>query len=244
VVQINWTALTLAVIALFALSGFFRGWWKEAITTAFLAALVFLLATPTLAKAGVDGVNNLVEWTWKFIPNSVLPTVETVFNVTAGQIPALDAGSAGTWLIVLVLFVAASVVITRSSLPNYGAGMGYAVRPTASIFGGLLGGLNGFVVMGLVHEYLDGRSLPGGGQSAVGLATATTQAVARSGVTLTATNAPSITILDSYIPWILVLVGVGVLIMALNSRLGYKKSNNGFRKFYSKEPYGYQKYGK
>ena len=42
-------------------------------------------------------------------------------------------------------------------------GYAYTVRPTGSILGGLLGGLNGFLIINLIREYLDGRNLPGGG---------------------------------------------------------------------------------
>ena len=48
-IEINWSAITYYVIGLFALSGFFRGWWKEAITAFFLGILVFLLRTPDVA---------------------------------------------------------------------------------------------------------------------------------------------------------------------------------------------------
>ena len=40
--QINWMVLTYFVIGLFILNGFFRGWWKEAITLSFLAILGIL----------------------------------------------------------------------------------------------------------------------------------------------------------------------------------------------------------
>ena len=42
-VEVNWTLLTYLFIALFALGGYFKGWWKEAIVTVFLTVLVLLL---------------------------------------------------------------------------------------------------------------------------------------------------------------------------------------------------------
>lgn len=237
-VQIDWTVLTLAVIGIFTLAGFFRGWWREAITTGFLVIMLLLLQNPTLAQMVVDVINQIVAAIWGIIPPTLLPTVEGVLGVPAGQVPIIDAGGAGTWLIGLMFLMVLSILIGRYSLANH------YVSPIGSLLGGLLGGLNGFMVMGLIREYLDGRSLPGIQQVGATLPSEITQsatghAMATSGVAFTATNVPTITILDSYLPWILVLIGLGVVVMALKNRVGYQ-NNNGFRRFYTKKPYGYK----
>jgi hypothetical protein len=238
-VEIDWTTFTLAIIALFTLAGFFKGWWKEAITTGFLIFLLFLLNTPAAAQAVVDLVNSGIEFVWGLIPGSILPTVEAVVNVSPGEVPYVDASSGGTWLIALMFAMVLSILIARYGLSNYNA------SPIGSILGGLLGGFNGFIFMGLIREYLDGRNLPSASQAAVVLPSeiaqsAGAQAVAGSGVAFTATNVPAITIMDSYMPWILMLIGAGVLLMALKNRVGYQKSSNGYRKFTTKRPYGYK----
>ncbi len=242
--EINWTALTYAVIALFAISGFFKGWWKEAITTGFLAALVFLLRNPDLAQVVINAVNNGIQWLWKFVPNGLHPTLEQVFNLQPGEVPLIDAGDPGTWLVILIFFIAASIIVSRYSLRNYGAGAGYEVKPAGSVLGGLLGGLNGFIIMGLIREYLNGVNLPGGvTPTTAAIESGGTVGAASSGVVLSATNVPATTLLDSYLPWFLMLIGAVVFLAAMKNRVGYAKNKDGYRRIHVKQPYGYKKYG-
>lgn len=248
--EINWTLLTYMVIGLFALSGFFKGWWKEAVTTVFLAILILLLNNPSFAQAVVDIINSIVAFIWGLIPASFLPTVESVLeNVfaidTSGGVPQLDAGNPGTWLIILILFIMIAILVSRLLLPNTikkSRGYAYVVRPTGSILGGLMGALNGFLIVNLVREYLDGRNLPAAGPPAE-LAMAESgraMATASSGVTVQAVEMPGFTILDSSLPWILMGIGFLVLLVILKNRVGLH-SRNGFRKIDYKVPYGYQK---
>jgi hypothetical protein len=113
---------------------------------------MLMLRTPDLAQGFIDGINWFIELTWGIIPASLLPVVEQVFDVPAGVVPLIDASDPGTWLIMLIFFLLLSIVIGRSSLPDHGSGPGYEVRPIASILGGLLGGLNGFILMGLIRS--------------------------------------------------------------------------------------------
>ena len=246
--EINWTVLTYFVIGLFALSGFFKGWWKEAMTTVLLAVLVFLLQNPTAAELVIETLNGILAAVWAFIPDSLLPTVDaTVNNVlgveTNGGAIQVDAGDASTWLIILILVIAASIIFSRTTLPGgiIQPGMRYAPTPTGSVLGGLIGGLNGFLIMNLIREYLDGRNLPGGllteiapagGGGSVGIAS--------SGVAIRAVEVPNFTILDSFLPWIIIGGGLLILLAVLRSRVGIH-SNRGFRKINYKVPYGYKK---
>lgn len=232
--EINWTVLTYFVIGLFALSGFFKGWWKEAVTTVFLAVLVFLLQNPDLAQRVIDTLNSILVTIWSFIPDSLLPAV--------GGVAQANASDASTWLIILILVIAAAIIFSRTTLPGgiIQPGMRYAPTPTGSVLGGLLGGLNGFLIINLVREYLDGRSLPGGllteiapagGGGSVGIAS--------SGVAIRAVEVPSFTILDSFLPWIIIGGGLLIFLAVLRNRVGLH-SNRGFRKIDYKVPYGYK----
>ena len=244
--EINWTMLTYAVIALFALSGFYKGWWKEAITAAFLALLMLLLKSPELAQSFVDGINRIVGVVWRIVPSSIKPTLEQVFNIGPGAVPTVDASDPTTWLIILVFLMLVSIIISRSSLPNSGPGKGYEVRPMGSVLGGLLGGLNGFIVMGLIRAYLNGSNLPGNETGAppteIVTAAGGSVGVATTDVVITATDVPAFTLLDSYLPWALIVLGGMVFIMALTNRVGMS-TKDGYRKVSQKQPYGYREYG-
>jgi len=233
--EINWTVLTYFVIGLFALSGFFKGWWKEAMTTVFLAILVFLLQNPDLAQRVIDTINGILAAIWSFIPNSLLPAV-------GGAAVQAEAGDANTWLLILILVIAMAIIVGGIMLPSgiRQPGMRYATTPTGSILGGLIGGLNGFLIINLIREYLDGRNLPGiplteiaptGGGGTVG--------VASSGVAMRAVDVPNFTILDSFLPWIIIGGGLLILFAVLRNRVGLH-SNKGFRRIDYKVPYGYK----
>lgn len=245
--EINWTVLTYFVIGLFALSGFFKGWWKEAVTTVLLTILVFLLQNPTAAELVIETLNDILATVWGFIPDSLLPTIDATLNSvlgveTRGGAIQANAGDASTWLIILILVIAASIIFSRTTLPGgiIQPGVRYAPTPTGSVLGGLIGGLNGFLIMNLVREYLDGRNLPGGllteiapagGGGSVGIAS--------SGVAIQAVEVPSFTILDSFLPWIIVGGGLLILLAILRNRVGLH-SRKGFRRIDYKRPYGYK----
>jgi hypothetical protein len=240
-VGINWTVLTLLVIGLFALAGLFKGWWKEAITTIFLGILVFFLQVPDVAQIFIDLINLIISTIWRILPDFVLDFLETVLGIGAtGAPPQIDAGSAQTWLIVLIVFIGLAILIGRLSLPGSGRRAdtysSYVVTFGGSLFGALLGALNGWLIIGLIRTYLDGRSLPGGGEMA-----ATSMATPPSDqVVIQAVDVPHTTILDSFLPWLFVGIGLVVLLAAIRSRVTVKEKK-GFRKVVYKSPVGYEK---
>jgi hypothetical protein len=230
VVEINWTAITYFVIGLFALSGFFSGWWKVAITTVLLVGLVLLLQNPELAQSLVGTMNSIIAWVWD------------LFDQTS-QPPQFDAGSTTTWIIVLILAITLAILISRLMLPGgvRSSGVAYTVRPLGSILGGVLGAVNGFLIINLIREYVDGRNLPPSSlQTEISAAGRGTTAMASSGVTFTAVDVPTITILDSFVPWIIVGLGLIVFLALLRSRLGIH-SKKGYRRIDYKAPFGYRK---
>ncbi|MEW5956312.1 MAG: hypothetical protein AB1801_01215 [Chloroflexota bacterium] len=246
--EINWTVLTYFVIGLFILNGFFRGWWKEAITTVFLVILVFFLQQPSIAEAFTNIINTILNTIWEFLPDSLVELLRNFFEnglgvqtATNGAIQA-DPSNGTTWLIVLVLFLVIAGLIGRSSLP-YGRS-GYAVRPIGSILGGLVGGLNGLILINLVREYLDGRNLPGGTgtlPAEISMAGQGGGRVASAGLSIQATQLPDFTILDSFLPWIIIIIGLFIFWAALINRVGIS-SKDGFRKVDYRQPFGYKRY--
>ena len=94
--QIDWMVLTYLIIIVFAIGGFFRGWWKEAITTFFLVGLLILLQRPDWAQILIDVINQVILFIWQ--------VVVRIFRITATTEPfQLDASSGGTWILILLL---------------------------------------------------------------------------------------------------------------------------------------------
>lgn len=245
--EINWTVVTYLVVGVFALAGFYRGWWKEAFTTFLLVILIFLLKVPGVAQWLVDRLNDLLAAIQAFLPASVISLLQDVFGLsTTGGVIQANSAEPGTWLLILLLFVIFAILISILSLPNRAdwnnkdkEEIFYELRPIGSVLGGLVGGLNGFIVINLVREYLDGRNLPGV-QTSLPTEVATTGSVALPGVAAQATELPGFTILDGALPWIFIAIGLLIFITAIKNRYVLHKDQKGFIKPYFLAPYGYK----
>jgi hypothetical protein len=246
-VEINWTILTYIVIALFAISGFSRGWWKEALTTVILVIFIILLQIPGVAEAVIDFYNEVVAFIWSLFPNTVqagiASTTETIFSVQLDDPPfQIDIGDPASWLFIFLILLILAVLLSRIFLPQ-GARPGaiYEVTPVGSFLGALAGGFNGFLIINLVREFIYGRLLPGDpfpteiAQAEGGQAFAT----ASSGVGVRAVSVPGFSIFDSFIPWVLIGLGVFLFLLILRNRV-WLHSRNGFRRLDYRIPYGYR----
>ena len=91
-------------------------------------------------------------------------TIDTVFYkmLACNLVSQFDAGSTTTWIIVLILAITLAILISRLMPPGgvRSSGVAYTVRPLGSILGGVLGAVNGFLIINLIREYVDGRNLP------------------------------------------------------------------------------------
>ncbi len=246
--EINWTVITYLVVGLFALSGFFKGWWKEAITTIFLVLLVSLLQLPGVATMVVDFINRIISFIWNILPPGIQDflynMMANVFGVTtasASTPPLFDPSSATTWIIFLIMFMILAIIIGRTGLQRdlHGQGRYYAPTFVGSISGGLLGALNGFILINLIKAYLTGASLPTSSMaSSSQYASPASSSMGVASVGFQATAVPQYSILDSFIPWIVILIGMGLFAAALGTRF----SRQGLNVSAKKIPPGYKGY--
>lgn len=234
--DINWAILGYIVIGIFAMSGFFKGWWKEAITTFFLVFLVFLWRYPPLAKLFIDLINFVLAMVINILPDNLRAIWRDFLDMNLG-IPTtdgmlqLDAGNGGMWLIILLLLVGLAIFLSRAILPGtFRVGLNTIYRPgfRASVLGGVLGAFNGFLILSLIIGYLNGTAVPG----ASGLTT---------GGTLQAVAVPNFTLTESFVPWIFIAIAVLVLLAAVSNRVGIKRDKEGFTKVDINPPTGYRK---
>jgi hypothetical protein len=236
--EINVTLLTYFVVIIFAISGFYRGWWKEAITTIVLAFLIFLLQIPDFARNLITTFNTIVITIWEIVPESFKDLLRSTFGIdTSASALQADANSTSTWLTLLILLILGAILINRLFLPGGIRRQGYAynVTPIGAILGAILGGFNGFILANLILEYLTGRALPGGSPATeIALNDGRAVAIASPGI-----NFPDFTILDSYIPWVIIGLGFLLLVAVLRTRVGIH-SRNGFRRIDYRVPYGYE----
>lgn len=228
--EINWTVITYIIVGYFALAGFSRGWWKEAITTVGLGVLILFLQNPPWAESVIELINQIIAAVWDVLPATIRSTLSegltTIF--ATGELiaaPQIDPADPETWLVILALWVGATVLIGRTSFVNQ-------PTPLGRLLGAVIGGFNGLLILSLVREYLDGRALPGQvvattselrlvGESAFG--------PAASDISIQATNLPRFTILDSALPWIAIGLGVLFLFSILKTRFLLASNADGRR---------------
>lgn len=242
--QIDWTLISFLTVGFFAINGFFRGWWKEAFTTAVIVFFMFLLQQPGLAQSTVNVVNQVIATTWNLtarLLGSFIPMAATA--------PQLNPDDPMTWVTMLFIFLGVAGILGRILLPDSGrSGQVYAANIIARLLGLGLGAVNAFLVLNLVREYLGGSSLPGqatqAAAQAAGAATTgitviggQTSAMATS-VAIEATGLPQYTLQDNIVPWLIMGGGLFVVALAANNRVKFMKSADG-RKVATRSPYGY-----
>lgn len=236
--QIDWTLVSYVVIGIFALIGFFRGWWKEGLTTFFLTLLVLLLRRPDLARTVVEWLNQGIAAVSRFVAD--------LFDFPEGTeaVLQLDPNRSSTWLIILFFVLGLSALLGWIFLPGTTSRPAKYYAPTiiGSVLGVLVGAVNGFLIINLVREYLDGRSLPGNVSSDASITSLGDAAVASPAPTFSiqVVNLPDFTILDSYIPWLIIGGGVFVLVTLLWTRVKYRTKAGAGSKIEAVPPLGYK----
>jgi hypothetical protein len=226
--EIDWTIVTYFFIGYFAVNGLFKGWWIEALTTILLAILIFFLQKPDWAQGVIVLFNDLLTTVWSAIPS-------TITSAVSDQVFQADATGPGTWLTILAVVVGGAILLGRLTFGHQPTGFGKAL-------GGLVGGLNGFLVLNIIREYLDGRALPGQTPpaSALRLVGSSSFGPAASDISIRVTGLPNFTILDSIIPWLTVGLGLLFFFSVFRTRFGIASNKDG-RKLVAQVPPFYKK---
>lgn len=230
--QINWTLLTYLVIIYFGIIGFSRGWWKEGISTVFLAVLILLLQNPDWAQTTIEIINNGIAAVWSYIPTGITDVVNNGLTnffaiTTRSDTPfQLDPGAPETWFVILIIVIVISFLIGKIGFIHQPTGLG-------KVLGLGMGALNGYLLLSIAREYLDGRALPGQGTAAaatsseVSLVGGSSFGPPASSVSIQAVGLPDLTLMDSIIPWIAIGIGGLFLFAIINSRFRLLTSNEG-----------------
>lgn len=242
--EINWTLLTYIVVIYFALSGLSRGWWKEAITTFALAILLLFLQNPDWARSFIILINQIIAAVWQYIPTGLTGFVNDGLGnflaiETQGGAPyQIDPAAPETWFTILSIVLGAALLIGRFS---------FAYMPTflGRVLGAVVGGVNGWLLLSIAREYLDGRALPGNevaaATSEITLVGVSSFGPPSTSLAMRATDLPSFTVMDSFLPWVVIGGSLVFLFAVFKTRLGVAKNAEGGRKIDWRVPPFYQK---
>jgi len=220
IIDISYETLMIIVVALFALSGFLRGWWREGITTIFLILLTIFLTSPDLAESIITFVNDVIQTGWNIIGGlfETLGITEPTVGATSTPPIVINPDDRTTFIIILIVMVLLSYFTSKITLG------GRTVTVGGRIFGGILGAINGFLAFNLVKEYIVGRFFPATGLSA--------QSAAPSQLSIAITDVPPESVFTDTSQ--LLVIGIGVVILAL--LLANRLTSKGKRR----EPWGYK----
>jgi hypothetical protein len=216
-VTVDYIILMWMVVILFGLVGYFRGWWKEGLTTGFLTLLVVLLQFPGLAKWIIDEIlNKLIKLVYIVIVAHSLD-IERIAEVAReiGEPPIkIDPAANETYLVALIGLLVISYIIGKISISKKAIGPSFL----GSLFGAVFGLLNGFTVISLVREYVVGRYLPGATDDVVAQAATTTT------IALSVGDMPMPSIMEGLAPWLLVSIGAIALFAVLATRWSVERT--------------------
>jgi hypothetical protein len=220
ILDIPYETLMIIVVALFALSGFLRGWWREGITTIFLILLTIFLTSPDLAGTIIEFVNGVIQAAWNILSGllEALGIAEPTVGAASTPPIVINPDDRTTFIIILIVMVLLSYFTSKITLG------GRTVTVGGRIFGGILGAINGFLAFNLVKEYIIGRFFPSTGLSA--------QSAAPSQLSIAVTDVPPESVFTDTSQ--LLVIGIGVVILAL--LLANRLTSRGKRR----EPWGYK----
>jgi hypothetical protein len=204
-IEIDYQALTILIVGAFGLVGFFRGWWKEAVTTSLLTLLLLMLKVPAIGTTIVGIMDRVVGFVFDILQTVTESSEITASAVEVGPPPEVDPQRYWIYVITLIVLVLASYFIGK-------AGLAQELTAGGRLMGAILGFYNGFVAISLVREFVIGRFLP---DADVVAATATPPST----VSIDVTNMPTESIADA--PTAFFLIGIGFLILILVVNTGW-----------------------
>ena len=198
-IDIDWDMLLGIFVALFALGGFMQGWWNTAIVTLFLVLLYILTTQPELTERIIEIINGFIQIAFEFISN-ILQTLGLMSATTAASAtaPSLDASDRTLYIVALLIIVVFAYFTSKITLGGKTISLG------ARIFGGILGAINGIIVVNLVKEFILGRFIEDTPAAATAIPPDT--------VSITVSQVPTENLLTAA-P--LFIVGLGILVLAL-----------------------------
>jgi hypothetical protein len=201
IVQVDYNVLAYMIVGVFGLVGFFRGWWKEAITAGLLTLLLVMLTVPAVATVIVNALNTVVDTVWNFIQSirQSSPAVASVAQV--GAPPDVNPQRYWVYVIMLVVLVLASYFIGKIGLTQ-------GLSAGSRLLGAIVGFYNGFIAVSLLREFVIGRYLPGASAAAA-------SATPPSTVSVQVMNLPQASATDYPTVFILIAVGFLLFIIAL-----------------------------
>jgi hypothetical protein len=195
-ISIDFRELQLLIVGIFAFVGLMRGWYREGITSLFVAVLGILVWEPETGQGLIDFINRWLRVVLGLFRSGFDPSRFSTQTVDSG--PVLDFSSYRLWMIFTAVMVIVSYMIGEASFKR-------DLTPLGRLLGGILGAANGYVLLALARQYLTNywasQVAQGQGVTATGPST------------VTVTNVPAGNLAGGY--GIIFILGILIAVIAL-----------------------------
>jgi hypothetical protein len=215
-ITMDYAVLMWTVIILFGMVGFFRGWWKEGLTTGFLTLLVVFLKFPGLAELVVNTINKMLKLLYIIVVAHSLD-IERIAEVakTIEDIPIkINPADYRVYIAGLIGVLIASYLVGKIGINKKVLGPNLL----GALLGTIFGLLNGFTVITLLREYVLGRYLPGVSVQAAAEAAAITT------ISMTVEDLPTPGAVEGWVPWLILVIGALLFFAVLATRWSVERT--------------------
>jgi hypothetical protein len=147
VLPVRYSDLLILVLALFAFVGFMRGWYREGITSIFVAILALLVWKPEMAKGIVETINKFLKLVIMFIKSGFSTDPSQIMAQSVSPDLLLDPNSYRLYIGFTAIMVLVSYIVGDLSFKG-------KITPLGRLIGGILGLANGYVLLSLIKQFI------------------------------------------------------------------------------------------
>ena len=144
-ISIDFKELQLLILGVFAFVGILRGWYREGITSLFVAVLGILVWEPSTGQGIIDLINKWIRLLMQLLRSG--GDASQISTQVVDASPIIDFSSYRLWMIFTVMMVVVSYMIGEASFKK-------DLTPLGRLLGGILGAANGYVLIALARQYL------------------------------------------------------------------------------------------
>jgi hypothetical protein len=146
-VPIEYSEVLTLFLIIFAMVGMMRGWYREGVTSLFVAFLAILVWRPEIGNGIIDWINSFLRFILGFFKAGLTFNTAKLTAGTAAIGDVLDPTSYQLWIIITVVLVGISYAVGEATFSG-------SATPLGRLLGGVIGAANGFVIFSLAKQFL------------------------------------------------------------------------------------------
>jgi hypothetical protein len=146
-VPIEYNEVLTLVLIIFGMVGMMRGWYREGVTSLFVAFLAILVWRPEIGNSVIEWINGFLRFFLGFFRAGLTFNTTKLAAETAEIGSVLDPTSYQLWIIITVVLIGISYAVGEATFSGSASALG-------RLLGGVIGAANGFVIFSLAKQFL------------------------------------------------------------------------------------------